>query len=234
MGLGSEEVAHLVLLGVPVVCLDTCSILDVMRDPARDSAREHEATAALQLLDQLENGPGLIALLADQVRLEFADHAQSIQDETSRALDKLRERIARVSHITATFGVAANIDPKHLDGHAERARAVVDRWIAATTATPQGTEIPSRALLRLNSARTPARKGKDSMKDCVVIETYLEAVHQLRNSGLTAKVVFASSNTKDYAMEPTSNLRTDLAAEFSLLGIEYAPNLAAAKHMLGL
>jgi hypothetical protein len=32
----------------------------------------------------------------------------------------------------------------------------------------------------MNAARTPARKGKESMKDCVIVEAYLEAAQQLR------------------------------------------------------
>jgi hypothetical protein len=95
-------------------------------------------------------------------------------------------------------------------------------------------EIASRALLRLNQARTPARKGRDSMKDCVVIETYLDAVGELRAAGLESKIVFVSPNTKDYAGEPGRALKPDLAQEFATLGMEYAPNLAAAKHLLGM
>ena len=72
------------------------------------------------------------------------------------------------------------------------------------------------------------------MKDCVVIETYLEIARGLRAGGLAAKIVFVSSNTRDYAGETGSTLRPDLAREFATLNMEYAPNLAAARNFLGL
>jgi hypothetical protein len=50
---------------------------------------------------------------------------------------------------------------------------------------------------------------------------------------LESKIVFVSPNTKDYAGEPGTALKPDLAQEFATLGMEYAPNLAAAKHLLG-
>ncbi len=96
----------------------------------------------------------------------------------------------------------------------------------------QGPDIPSKALARLNQARTPARKGKDSMKDCVVVETYLDVVGALRAAGHANPIVFASSNLKDYATETRSTLKPDLAAEFAALNFQFAPNFAAAKHML--
>ena len=66
-----------------------------------------------------------------------------------------------------------------------------------------------------------------------MIETYLDVVRQLRNARLAAPIVFVSSNIKDYAEETGVRLRTDLAEEFAALNLEFAPNLAAAKHLLG-
>jgi hypothetical protein len=85
----------------------------------------------------------------------------------------------------------------------------------------------------VNRAITPARKGKDSVKDCVVIETYLEAVGALRDAGAAMPIVFASSNVKDYCDE-SGRLKSDIVQEFAALRLEFAPNLGAAKHFLGI
>ena len=234
MALVKADIAALVRLGVPILCLDTCSILDVMRDPTRDSARAPDALAALHLLDKMEAGLDLIGLIADQVHLEFNAHVDPVQQEAEHALKKLRDQLKRIDEIAIAFGAAANTNLLHLDAHVTRTRAVVNRWIAAAAAAKQSSDIASRALIRLNQARTPARKGKDSMKDCVVIETYLEVIGQLRRSGLTSKVVFISSNTKDYTGETGSHLRQDLAGEFAALSIEYASNFSMARYLLAL
>lgn len=151
-----------------------------------------------------------------------------------RAIEDLKAQLRRIDEVAAVYGGVGTANLAHLDDYVTRARAIVDRWISVGTPTNQGAHVPARALARLNEPRTPARRGKDSMKDCVVIETYLDVARALRNEGLARPIVFASSNVKDFAGEHGSTLNDDLAAEFLALSMEYAPNLAAAKHQLGL
>ncbi len=80
--------------GVPVLCIDTCSILDVMRDPTRESAKVHERQAAIDLVAAAEAGK-LACLMAEQVAIEFAAYDQPVQDEATRNLNKIREQIER-------------------------------------------------------------------------------------------------------------------------------------------
>jgi hypothetical protein len=227
------EMARVAALQAPLLCFDTCTVLDIMRDPTRETARAHESQAALDLLAAIESGTKLIALMADQVGFEFGENAKAVEEEATKSLKKLRDQLARIDAVAAVFGGVGQTSVRHLDDHTARARAIVDRWMAAATPAKQQPDIASRAFVRLNQARTPAQKGKDSMKDCVVIETYLDIVAKLRSAGLTAKAVFVSSNTADYTGETRKTLKSDLAAEFAVLGMEYAPNLAAAKHFLG-
>jgi hypothetical protein len=228
------EIARLTALGVPILCFDTCTVLDIMRDPTRKTVRRHEQQAALDLVAAMESGRTLVGLVADQVQREFESLADSVGNEAAQALEDLRKQLARIDEVVAVFGGTGRTDLQHLDNHVIRARAVVDRLMAAATLAPESPEITSRAFRRLNQARTPARKGKDSMKDCVVIETYLDIVSSLRVAGLTSKIVFVSSNKNDYAGETGRVLKPDLGAEFAKVGMEYAPNLAAAKHSVGL
>lgn len=230
----AADIARIATLGAPVLCLDTCSILDIMRDPTRESVQAHEGAAALQLLSALEAGPRLTCLVADQVLLEFDEYSAEILQETENGLKKFLGNVARVQSVIAAFGGSGSIELSHFTAHSSRSKAVVDRIMAAAQRAPQHPEIASRALLRVNQARTPARKGKESMKDCVVIETYLDTVTALRAAGLRSKIVFASSNTKEYVGPLGGPLKADIGQEFANLGIEYAPNLAAAKHSLGL
>lgn len=57
---------------------------------------------------------------------------------------------------------------------------------------------------------------------------------RLRAAGLVAPIVFASSNVSDYADGAGSAMRSDLAQDFAIVNLTYAPNLAAAKFSLGL
>jgi PIN domain len=228
------DITRIVALDSPVLCLDTCTVLDLMRDPTRNTVHAHERQAALNLLAAVEGGRNLVALLADQVAHEFAEHVQGVQDEAEKAIAKLKAKLSRIDAVAAVYGSADAASLAHLDDHVTRARAIVDRWIKATIRAEQGAEVPSRALSRLNKARTPAGKGKQEMKDCVVIESYLEIVGKLRAGGLRTPIVFVSSNINDYCSETGSALKPDLGSEFTALNMAFAPNLAAAEHLLGL
>jgi len=232
--MAGTAIARITALGAPVLCFDTCTALDLVRDPTRDAVRAHERQAALALLAAAEGGTDLVLLMADQVAFEFKENVTAVEEEAIQALSRLKAQIRRIDALAAAYGISGQASLDHLDDHVTRARTVADRWIAAATPAQQGPDIASRAFLRLNQVQTPAKKGKDSMKDCVVIETYLDMVAQLRKAGLASKITFASSNTKDYAGATGTTLNADIASEFFAVGLDYAPNLAAAKHQLGL
>ena len=217
---------------VPVICVDTCTVLDLMRDPTRSNVQPHERQAALDVLTAAENESRIAVLMADQVRLEFATRIDKVEKEAKHAVAKLISQVAQVEAIASVYGGVGSVELSHLNDHATRARKIVERWAEAASPANQSPEIPSRALIRLNKAQAPASKGKDSFKDCVVIETYLDIAHQLRTNGHVAPIVFASSNVKDYAAGSGSVLRPVLREEFAVLNMEYAPNMGAAKHHL--
>lgn len=227
-------IATIAALGLPLLCFDTCTALDLMRDPTRDDARIHEREAALVLLGAAEGSAGLVTVVADQVAFEFRENVRTVEDETRRSLARLKAQVGRVDAVAAVYGGVGRAALDHLDDHVARARAVADRCIQAARSARQGDDIADRALARLNQGRTPARRGKDSMKDCVVIEIYLDVVSRIRTAGFAGRAVFTSSNTKDYAGEAGAVMRPDLARECEAPGMSYAPNLAAARFMLGL
>lgn len=76
---------------VPVLCIDTCSILDIMRDPTRETVKPHDRQAAIDLVVAAEAG-NLICLMAEQVAIEFAVHDQPVQEEAERNLKNCRNR----------------------------------------------------------------------------------------------------------------------------------------------
>ena len=72
------------------------------------------------------------------------------------------------------------------------------------------------------------------MKDCVILETYLEHIRSLRDKGRTATAVFVSSNTSDYAADDKTTIKDDIKDELESLGLEYASNMGAARGLLKL
>lgn len=217
--------------GVPVLYVDTCSLLDIMRDPTRDDARAHERRSAVKLVAAVEAG-ALRCVLAEQVALEFQVHDTAIQEEAEKALRRLAERIERANEIHGVFGTAVSIDTGHLIGQVAAAREVVGRWLAASFLASGSAEVNAKAIARVNGNVAPARKGKDSVKDCIVLETCLTSVAALRAAGTKATIVFLSSNTSEY-LNDRKVLKEQIEEDFATFRIEYAPNMSAAMNRLG-
>lgn len=234
MTLPAEQIERLVARNAPVLCVDTCTLLDVVRDITRETTRAVDVEAGMRLLRAVESDTGPIVLLADQVRIELNEHRDDVAQESEKALARFRAQVERIDEVAAVFGAVRATETSHLDDHVPRARAVFDRWVASAIVIPPNDGVTARAFARVNGPRTPARRGKESMKDCVIVEVYLEVIGLLRATGLNTPTVFASSNTKEYQVAGSSQLAPDIAADFQAVGMEYAPNLGAAKHLLGL
>lgn len=236
MAFAASELGRIVQANQPVLCVDTCSVLDLLRDPFRETSLPHDAVAAVAMLRSMESGPTLIGLLAEQVQAELGTHVADVAGEARRGLQKLRAHVARVDGLVSAFGPPVATDLSAWANHVGSATTIVQRWTQASTIAPQSLAVQGRAFSRVMHAQAPARKGKDSLQDCVVLETYLEAVGELRRNGLAATVVFLSSNTSDYSESSTkrSALHPGLIAEFAALGIQYATGHGMAKAMLGL
>jgi hypothetical protein len=70
-------------------------------------------------------------------------------------------------------------------------------------------------------------EGKQSMKDCVIIENYLQLIKRARTDGFTQKSVFLTSNTDDYRKGTT--LHPDLSGDFQRLALTFAINYSHAR-----
>ena len=226
------EAKAIAATGTPVLLIDTCSILDVMRDPTRETLRIHERQAGLDLLAAAE-GRMLAGVVAHQVTLEFTEHDQSVQDEADRALKKLRGQIDRLNQLSAILGAPGSLNLAHLDDHVARTREIVGRWLTQLVTYKPDATVLEKAIARMNRNIAPARRGKDSSKDCIVLETYLDFAGMLRAEGLTTPIVFLSSNTSEYLTD-SKVLKPEIANDFAPLMIDYASDMALAKHQLGL
>ena len=221
-------------MDIPVLCRDTCVVLDILRDPARKDVRVHEHEASLALLSAAQSGTALETLVAEQVNREFRDNVEQVQQDAKRSIGALTRQIGKLNALVALYGTLCPLDPAHWKDHDQRARNVAECWFQLSTTVRQTSNTIPNAFLRLNQARTPASRGKQSMKDCVILETYLEHIRSLRAKGGTATAVFVSSNTGDYAADDKATIRNDIKDEFQSLGLEYAPSMGAARGLLKL
>ncbi|MCC6630165.1 MAG: hypothetical protein IT340_22525 [Chloroflexi bacterium] len=226
-----EAVGRIGAAAAPVLCLDTCALLDVLRDPRRDGFDGRHARAALELLARAEaSPPTLTGVLAGQVVRELDEHIDRVRDETAGALRQLDGMLARVFGIMAAHGLIAESARPDLSALAfpAVARAAVDRIVAVAHAVHEVDDCIRRASARVVSARAPATPTKQSYKDCLIIETYLEVVRRLRGIGFAEPAVFLTTNARDYTDSVRGHLHPDLISDFQAAGLAFAPNLSAA------
>lgn len=133
----------------PILCLDTCSVLDILRDPGRRDVGVQEQTASLSLLDIAELGSALEVRVADQVRHEYADRVAEVQEETIRGLSRLRSQIRKIDELVALHGAKRHVAMEHWDGHPERCRQAADRWMQVAKPAPSSADVVGRAYARL-------------------------------------------------------------------------------------
>lgn len=210
--------------------MDTCAILDILRDPRRRDVRANDQSASLSLLKDAE-ADRFDVYLTKLVREEFATHVDVVQRDAEAGIATIAEEIAKIDALAALHGSLGKADIGHWDGHPERCRKIADRWIRVGKDAVQTEAIASRALDRVFRGRAPSGRSRDSTKDCVILETYLEHIRNARGTGITVSVVFVSSNTRDYATS-AARLPQDIASDFAALQVAYAPNMAAAKALL--
>ena len=221
-------------MDLPVLCLDTCVVLDILRDPARKDVRVHEHEASLALLAAAQSGTALETLVAEQVSQEYLANVERVQQDAGRSIGALTRQVGKLNALVALYGPSRPVDPGHWKDHDRRSRDAADRWLQVGTTVRETSDTVRNAFLRLNQARTPASRGKQSMKDCAILETYLEHIRSLRAGGRTATAVFVSSNTRDYAADDRTTIGDDIKDEFHSLGLEYAPGMGAARGLLKL
>lgn len=231
----AELVRRIIAAPAPVLLPDTCSLLDLLRDPTRDSFSSDQVGAALRLLNNAETRPRTLWIpIASQVMDERADHQMNVKLDAETKIRKLEEVVHRVQKIMAVHGllttaITPTLAGSNFPGTASR---IVDRYISAgfQVSNPRGVE--KKAYARIAANEAPAQKGQQA-KDCIVIETYLHIGRQLRDQGFGQTIVFLTTNTKDYSERAGSGaLHPDLLAEFSAANMMYAVNFEMAEYLI--
>ena len=224
--------AQLSTIDIPVLCLDTCILLDMLRDPTRENVRVHEHNSSLVLLMAAQSGAAFKVCVADLVKKEFLDNVIEIEKDARKRVKAFQDQVEKLNSLVSLHGTPQPIDLQHWNGHEKRCRSLADQWMQAGMIVKKSEVTLANAFHRVTQARTPARRGKQSMKDCVILETYLEHIQSLRSAGRTAPAVFVSSNIRDYASEDKTTIKDDIRTEFQSLDLRFAPNMGAARGIL--
>lgn len=117
MSLSPQEIASLAALGAPVLCVDTCTVLDVIRDITRETVMPSDVAAGLALLAAAETGSDLVVLMAEQVDLELTTHIEGVEQEASNGLTRFQSQAQRIHDVAVAYGARGLLQVQHIAGH---------------------------------------------------------------------------------------------------------------------
>jgi hypothetical protein len=212
----------------PVVFLDSCVLLDVVRAPRRN--KPDEVRVARQFLASANKAPkALYLVVGSPTQTEWGDHIGETVDDCTAAVDSCNAVAAICGHM-ALPAVAPL--PTAVLGLPTLLRQLSADLLAAAVALDHDAAALGRAIDRVIAARIPAKPGGKGAKDAVILEHAVEMTTQLRNAGFTGSCVFVSSNTKDFAASGLTSLHPLLAPAFSPIQLGYATDMAHAEAIL--
>lgn len=210
-------------LGLPVMMLDTCVLLDIIRAPIRNDAASLKA--ALKLLTRMLAAPASVQLVVTyMVMKEWADNSLLVRDEVLGKVRQLNEQIDVAHEVCAVAGISTGLKSIY-DGNAiaSQLQQVSTKLLNSAIIVEKDANCSANAYERVVNNVPPARKG-GQLKDCDIVEHYLTLSEKLTSSHFVPKRLFVSSNTKDYCQD--GRLHSTLQAEFSRVGLAFATNLS--------
>lgn len=213
--------AFLQRANLPILCLDTCAILDIVRAPKRLSVAEFEAV--MKIHEAASCRPVRLHLVRSSlVQKEFDDNVSEASRECSAAFGVVESYMGQVSLLQSPTLTPISSNSIKLF------RKVADDFLGQSLTIDEDDACKLKAANRAIANRAPARHASQSTKDCLVTEEYISLASHLNNQ---CAVVFISSDS-DYL--ENKSLHPDLQAEFGTVSLLFCKNWQHAKHCLGI
>jgi hypothetical protein len=213
----------------PVLFLDTCVLLDIVRAPRRGKPIEVRVAEALRTA--VTKAPKTIHLLVGSpTPTEWRDHIVETEGECAEALDICNS----VSEACGYAGLPTFAPlPSGVPGLPARLRSLTEDLLTSAVTIDHNASALKRAVDRVISGAIPAKSGGKGAKDAVILEHAVEVTTRLRTAHFTQPCIFISSNTSDFAVSKTStNLHSNLVPVFIPIQLEYAISLENAETIL--
>jgi len=200
--LSSEDISQRISnSSAPVLFIDTCIFLDILRSIFRDNIHVDAIAAALSLIKMSESDPTKVWLLTNEtVHAEWGDNIVNVKQELKKevkALERKREKLVIAANVILkiehTYGQKMTLINLH--GHLEN---LSRNLLSHCFITEQDYNHCAMGMQRSIKCLPPAKKGKSEPKDCVIFEAFLDVSEKVRKLGYRKEIYFVTSNSNDY------------------------------------
>jgi hypothetical protein len=215
--------------GCPILFLDTCILLDVIRATYR--CLSGTVQRGSELLRMVTSTPPQCRLVtASVVQGEWNDNAAKVRDEVKGHLAKIQDQARHFHDACAVLGIGLGFGrplytgPRLADILHDLSKQLLDNSLVLDA----DLVCSSRGVGRVVGKTPPSKQGGE-VKDCVIVEECLELTWQAKGLGFSKKCVFCTSNMDDYG-GPAGGLHPTLATDFANAGLVFTQNLPWAVH----
>jgi hypothetical protein len=157
---------------------------------------------------------------APEVMREVQRHFAEIESQSSSFHDACKVLGLKIDFGRATYA-------KH--GVAERLHALSEQLLQRSVCLAENSATKTRAFDRILSNVPPSNKGGE-VKDCAILEDYLEICRKVRELGFEGKMIFCTSNKTDFCLG--SRPHPNLARDYANVRLTFTSNLPWAVHEL--
>jgi hypothetical protein len=220
----------------PVLILDTCAILDLVRLPVRtsDPARLKSVLMAIQKILRLAklNPLAIYMVIPPLVRDEWRDNISTVSSELKAHFEKLNRMIETANVTNDCILKAGRVSPiSGIQLHDKLLEICKGIFGYAIQLKPE-EKTTLRASDRASRYIPPASKG--AIKDCIIYEHALALISKLRERGILTKTVFLTSNINDFCENSTGTTpREPIKSEMEKVSFVMTTNWPWALHELG-
>ncbi len=226
-----DEVAHDARSrSVPLVFLDTCAVIDVVRFASPERAIKLAVLEDTRRLVNAARRRDVVLVGSELLALEIADNLNREAEGASQNLERRADEMARVfAGLDLQIGgdvlaVWSGLRPR-LQQLPDELRRLSDALLSESSLVHDDRECIERARVRAVLKFAPSHR-KESRKDCEIFEHALALSKKLKDGGHTRRRVFATSNFTDF--DPGL-----LRDQLDDAGLDLVPSLSDAYKLIG-
>jgi hypothetical protein len=179
-----------------ILILDTCTLLDIVRVPIRQKIAVLDS--AIEIKESIKNGNFNI-VIPSLVPDEWRDNISNVCQEVNTIIRNIHKDLLFLTEVNEKLNLDKSDVPNLSNLNVELyLRDISNEILSNGLILAFNEKFRLLATERVIKNIPPSVKGKDSLKDCIIFEEVLAISEALKSKGFQKKIVFASSNTKEF------------------------------------
>jgi len=219
----AEIVSSLCELNAPVIFSDTCSILDIFRAVHKTNINITHVSGFKRLPGLIEKGK-IQSVITYTVKEEFLTNEAGVYVELEKTINKLIQNNEKFISVLQSLGIGYEFHFKGIEdiNLPKVLKESLRRFIERSLVLDKDEIVANKAVTRFEKNEPPTSQNKKELKDCLIIEHYLELAQKLRDIGFSNKIFFMTSNSSDYGK--IGSLKPPLDSQLSGVKMDYRDN----------